>query len=54
MSNELKTNDISEFARVLDQIQKTRQHVFTHANAAQIDLYWHIGQTISNKVEKTQ
>lgn len=54
MSNELETNDISEFARVLDQIQKTRQHVFTHANAALIDLYWQIGQTISHKVEASQ
>jgi predicted nuclease of restriction endonuclease-like (RecB) superfamily len=38
------------FSDVLHQIQRTRHAVFAHANTALIDLYWHIGQTISNKV----
>jgi predicted nuclease of restriction endonuclease-like (RecB) superfamily len=39
-----------DFAEVLGHIQQTRQRVFTQANAALIDLYWQIGQTLSHKV----
>jgi len=38
------------FADVLKQIQHARQNVFAHINTALIDLYWHIGQFISDKV----
>jgi predicted nuclease of restriction endonuclease-like (RecB) superfamily len=40
----------SEFSGVLKQIQESRQKVFVHINTALIDLYWQIGQTISQKV----
>lgn len=40
----------SEFSDVLKQIQETRQKVFVHINTALIDLYWQIGQIISQKV----
>jgi predicted nuclease of restriction endonuclease-like (RecB) superfamily len=38
-----------DFAEVLGHIQQTRQRVFAQANTALIDLYWHIGQTLSRK-----
>lgn len=40
----------SEFSDVLKQIQESRQKVFAHINTALIDLYWQIGQIISQKV----
>jgi predicted nuclease of restriction endonuclease-like (RecB) superfamily len=40
----------SEFSDVLKQIQASRQKVFAHINTALIDLYWQIGQIISQKV----
>jgi predicted nuclease of restriction endonuclease-like (RecB) superfamily len=38
-----------DFAEVLVYIQQTRQRVFAQANTTLIDLYWHIGQTLSHK-----
>lgn len=40
----------SEFFDVLKRIQESRQKVFAHINIALIDLYWQIGQIISQKV----
>ena len=40
----------SEFSDVLKQIRESRQKVFAHINIALIDLYWQIGQIISQKV----
>ena len=40
------------FGNLLRQIQQTRQKVFTQANTALMELYWHIGQTISEKVQR--
>jgi len=42
-----------DFSDVLLQIQQSRQNVFAQINTALIDLYWHIGRTISHNV-KTQ
>jgi predicted nuclease of restriction endonuclease-like (RecB) superfamily len=39
-----------DFAEVLSHIQQTRQRVFAQANTALIDLYWRIGQMLSQKV----
>jgi len=39
-----------DFSEILQQIQQSRQKVFTHINTALMDLYWHIGQLISQKV----
>jgi predicted nuclease of restriction endonuclease-like (RecB) superfamily len=47
------SNDIThthDFSQVLQHIQHTRAQVFAHANTALINLYWHIGQTISQRV----
>lgn len=40
------------FRELLGQIQQTRQKVFAQANTALMALYWHIGQTISEKVQR--
>lgn len=40
------------FRALLEQIQNTRQSVFAQANTALMELYWHIGQTISEKVQR--
>jgi len=40
-----------DFSEVLQQIQQARQKAFTQVNTALIDLYWHIGKTISHKVQ---
>lgn len=42
----------STFRELLGQIQQTRQKVFAQANTALMALYWHIGQTISEKVQR--
>jgi predicted nuclease of restriction endonuclease-like (RecB) superfamily len=39
------------FSEVLQHIQHARHKIFTQANTALIDLYWHIGLTISHKVQ---
>jgi predicted nuclease of restriction endonuclease-like (RecB) superfamily len=39
-----------DFAAVLRHIQQTRQRVFAQANTALIDLYWRIGQMLSDRV----
>ena len=45
-------NDRSgQFAEVVSLIQQTRTHVIRLANTALIDLYWNIGQYISEKIE---
>lgn len=38
------------FAHLLAHIQQTRQQVFAQVNTALIELYWSVGQTISEKV----
>jgi predicted nuclease of restriction endonuclease-like (RecB) superfamily len=40
------------FRELLGHIQQTRQKVFAQANTALMELYWHIGQTISEKVQR--
>lgn len=40
------------FRELLVQIQQTRQKVFAQANTSLMELYWHIGQTISEKVQR--
>lgn len=50
MSNKALLDHANAFSDLLMQIQQTRQRVFAEANTALIELYWHIGQTISDKV----
>jgi predicted nuclease of restriction endonuclease-like (RecB) superfamily len=40
------------FRELLVQIQQTRQKVFAQANTTLMELYWHIGHTISEKVQR--
>lgn len=40
------------FRALLGQIQQARHKVFAQANTALMELYWHIGQTISEKVQR--
>ena len=40
------------FRELLVQIQQTRQKVYTQANTSLMELYWHIGHTISEKVQR--
>lgn len=40
-----------DFSEVLKQIQQSRQRASAQINTALIDLYWHIGQTISQKTQ---
>ncbi|MEO0987704.1 MAG: DUF1016 N-terminal domain-containing protein [Cyanobacteria bacterium J06639_14] len=40
-----------DFSDVLKQIQKSRQRASAQINTVLIDLYWHIGQTISQKTQ---
>ena len=50
MSNKPVPDYQPDFALVLGHIQQTQQRVFAQANTALIDLYWHIGQTLSHKI----
>lgn len=40
-----------DFQSVLAQIQQTRTRIFAQVSASLIDLNWHIGQTISQRVQ---
>ncbi len=53
MNNSLPPSLQQDFNVLVQQIQCTRQHVFTQASSALIALYWQIGQTISAKVEQS-
>lgn len=48
---EIQKDRTGQFAEVVSLIQQTRTHVIRIANTALIDLYWNIGQYISEKIE---
>ena len=50
--NKLLPEHQAAFAELLDRIRQKRQAVFAHANTALIDLYWAVGQAISQKVQR--
>lgn len=50
MSNHPAPNYQQDFAEMLSHIQHTRQRVFAQANTALIDLYWHVGKTVSTSL----
>jgi predicted nuclease of restriction endonuclease-like (RecB) superfamily len=52
MSNHPTTDHQPAFDELLHRIRQTRQAVFTQANTALIDLYWLVGQVISQKVQR--
>jgi predicted nuclease of restriction endonuclease-like (RecB) superfamily len=53
MSNSLSNSRYhQDFADILRQIQHTRQKVFAQANTALMELYWHIGKVVSDKVRQ--
>jgi predicted nuclease of restriction endonuclease-like (RecB) superfamily len=49
--NKLNSTETT-FRELLVQIQQTRQKVFAQANTTLMELYWHIGHTISEKVQR--
>jgi predicted nuclease of restriction endonuclease-like (RecB) superfamily len=49
--NKLNSTETT-FRKLLVQIQQTRQKVFVQANTSLMELYWHIGHTISDKVQR--
>ena len=49
--NKLNSTETT-FRELLIQIQQTRQKVFAQANTTLMELYWHIGHTISEKVQR--
>lgn len=52
MSNNLPTNYQPAFDELLHRIRQTRQAVFAQANTALMELYWSVGQVISQKVQR--
>lgn len=50
--NNLMTDNQPAFDELLGRIRQTRQAVFAQANTALIDLYWSVGQVISQKVQR--
>ena len=48
--NEVAQNRNEQFAEVVLMIQHTRSEVVRLANASLIDLYWRVGQYISDKI----
>ena len=49
--NKLNSTETT-FRELLVQIQQTRQKVFAQANTSLMELYWHIGHIISDKVKR--
>lgn len=50
----IKSSDNNkQFAEVLQQIQTAKQHAFQQVNKVLVQLYWNIGQYISNQIEQT-
>ena len=49
--NKLNSTETT-FRKLLVQIKQTRQKVFAQANTSLMELYWHIGHTISEKVQR--
>lgn len=58
MSKELKTYDlqpqITQFAEVVNMIRTARARTLRIANSTMIDLYWQIGQYISDKLSRSE
>jgi len=52
MSNRLTTDNQPAFDELLHRIRQTRQTVFAQANTALMELYWSVGQVISQKVQR--
>lgn len=47
-------NKETMFAEVIDMIQTTRQNVIWVANTALIDLYWQVGEYLSQKIARAE
>ncbi|WP_324680800.1 PDDEXK nuclease domain-containing protein [Hymenobacter sp. GOD-10R] len=52
MSSSLATDNQPAFDELLYRIRQTRQAVFAQANTALMELYWSVGQVISQKVHR--
>lgn len=55
MSNNLSNSPFhQDFAEILRHIQQKRQKVFAQANTALMELYWHVGKIVSEKVQQEE
>ncbi|MFA7403387.1 MAG: PDDEXK nuclease domain-containing protein [Pelobacteraceae bacterium] len=50
----IKNHNESAFAEVMNLIQAARHKVFQSVNTTLIDLYWHVGEYISRKIENAE
>lgn len=53
-NKELTTINATQFAYVVNMIRNTRSQVLRMANTALIDLYWRVGQYLSNKIASAE
>ncbi len=49
-----KDHNESAFTEVVNLIQAARYKAFQAVNTALIDLYWHVGEYISRKIENAE
>lgn len=50
----LRSDNEKMFAEVVGMIQSTRQDLIRVANTALIDLYWKVGEYLSNKIANSE
>lgn len=54
MTNKSPLNANEEFEKLLTFIQQKQLHVFQKINTALIDLYWELGEMLSEKVKNNE
>ncbi|MEA1955306.1 MAG: PDDEXK nuclease domain-containing protein [Campylobacterota bacterium] len=54
MNKDLATSSKDEFSNILKQIQSSKQKAYTSVNTILVELYWNIGNHISDKVKQKQ
>ena len=54
MSDSKITTYETDFQTIVNQIQQTKRNVYQFANQLLIELYWNIGQVISQQVASTK
>lgn len=54
MINNSPTSTYKDFESLVDFIQQKQLHVFQKINTALIDLYWELGEMLSEKVKNNE
>jgi len=54
MSNKLAKIQDQQFAEILGQIQSSKQKAYQQVNKTLVELYWNIGEHVSNQVAKAE